>query len=101
MRKETPRGHLPGRRRTDSPSPVMLSIWPHQGNCPDIRDCSLIVSGWTDPADTQRNIDWTRELFAAWEPHLARAAYVNDLGDEGGGPRPQCLRRRLRSVGGA
>ena len=38
---------------------------------------------WTDPADTQRNIDWTQGLFAAWEPHLARAVYVNDLGDEG------------------
>ena len=41
------------------------------------------VSMWTDPADTQRNIDWTQRLFAAWEPHLARAVYVNDLGDEG------------------
>lgn len=43
----------------------------------------IILSGWANPADTQRNIDWTRGLFAAWEPHLARAAYVNDLGDEG------------------
>ena len=41
------------------------------------------LSMWTDPADTQRNIDWTQRLFAAWEPHLARAVYVNDLGDEG------------------
>jgi hypothetical protein len=43
----------------------------------------IALSVWTDPADTQRNIGWTRDLFAAWEPHLARAAYVNDLGDEG------------------
>jgi Berberine and berberine like/FAD binding domain len=49
----------------------------------DLQYDLIILSGWTDPADTQRNIDWTRELFAAWEPHLARAAYVNDLGDEG------------------
>jgi len=41
------------------------------------------LSMWTDPADTQRNIGWTQRLFAAWEPHLARAVYVNDLGDEG------------------
>ena len=39
--------------------------------------------GWTDPVDNERNIAWRRELFAIWEPHLARAAYVNDLGDEG------------------
>ena len=49
----------------------------------DLQYDAIILSGWTDPADTQRNIGWTRELFAAWEPHLARAAYVNDLGDEG------------------
>jgi len=49
----------------------------------DLQYDLIILSGWTDPADTQRNIGWTRELFAAWEPHLARAAYVNDLGDEG------------------
>jgi FAD/FMN-containing dehydrogenase len=43
----------------------------------------IVLSGWNDRADTERNIRWTRELFAAWEPHLGRAAYVNDLGDEG------------------
>ena len=49
----------------------------------DLQYDLIAVSMWTDPADTQKNIDWTRELFAAWEPHLARAVYVNDLGDEG------------------
>jgi hypothetical protein len=49
----------------------------------DLQYDAIVLSGWTDQADTQRNIGWTRELFAAWEPHLARAAYVNDLGDEG------------------
>ena len=49
----------------------------------DLQYDAIILAGWTDPADTQRNIDWTRELFAVWEPYLARAAYVNDLGDEG------------------
>ena len=43
----------------------------------------LLYRVWTDPADTERNIRWTRDIFAAWEPHLAPAAYVNDLGDEG------------------
>jgi hypothetical protein len=49
----------------------------------DLQYDAIVLSGWTDPADTQRNVGWTRELFAAWEPHLARAAYVNDLGEEG------------------
>jgi hypothetical protein len=49
----------------------------------DLQYDLIALSMWTDPADTQRNIDWTRGLYAAWEPHLARAAYVNDLGDEG------------------
>ena len=49
----------------------------------DLQYDAIVLSGWTDPTDTERNIGWTRELFAAWEPHLARAAYVNDLGDEG------------------
>lgn len=49
----------------------------------DLQYDLIALSMWTDPADTQRNVDWTRGLFAAWEPHLARAVYVNDLGDEG------------------
>ena len=49
----------------------------------DLQYDLIILSGWTDPVDNERNIAWTRELFAIWEPHLARAAYVNDLGDEG------------------
>jgi FAD/FMN-containing dehydrogenase len=49
----------------------------------DLQYDAIILSGWTDRADTQRNIAWSRELFAIWEPHLARATYVNDLGEEG------------------
>ena len=43
----------------------------------------LILSQWADPADSERNIAWTRETFAAMQPHLADAVYVNNLGDEG------------------
>ena len=49
----------------------------------DLQYDLIAVSMWTDTAETRRNVDWTRELFAAWEPHLTRAVYVNDLGDEG------------------
>jgi FAD/FMN-containing dehydrogenase len=43
----------------------------------------IALSAWTDPGATERNIRWTRDIFAAWEPHLGHAVYVNDLGDEG------------------
>jgi hypothetical protein len=37
----------------------------------------LISSAWADPAESERNIGWTREFYAAMEPHLAAAIYVN------------------------
>jgi FAD/FMN-containing dehydrogenase len=43
----------------------------------------LILSQWSDAADSERNIEWTRELFEAMRPHLEDAVYVNNLGDEG------------------
>ncbi len=43
----------------------------------------VLLSSWVDPADTPRNIGWTREFFDAIHPHLSRGAYVNDLGEEG------------------
>jgi hypothetical protein len=43
----------------------------------------LILSQWDDPADSPRNIAWTRSLFEAMGPFLERGVYVNDLGEEG------------------
>jgi hypothetical protein len=43
----------------------------------------LILSRWADPAESQRNIAWTRETFAAMEPRLTNAVYVNNPGEEG------------------
>jgi hypothetical protein len=40
----------------------------------------LILSQWEDPADSGRNIDWTRDFFEAMRPHLKEAVYVNNLG---------------------
>jgi len=37
----------------------------------------LISSAWADPANSERNIRWTREFYAAMEPELAQAIYVN------------------------
>ena len=43
----------------------------------------MVTSSWTEPQDSERNVRWARELFEALRPHLAEAAYVNYLGDEG------------------
>jgi len=43
----------------------------------------IVISAWTDPADDERNIAWTRELFHTLRPHLADATYVNYLGEQG------------------
>ena len=42
----------------------------------------LIPSVWTDPADTDANIRWTRETHAALRPHLATRRWLNYLGDD-------------------
>jgi hypothetical protein len=55
------------------------TAFPHRG---DRYDC-LILSQWPDPADTERNVGWTGELFDALRPFLTNGVYVNNLGDEG------------------
>jgi FAD/FMN-containing dehydrogenase len=42
----------------------------------------LIPSVWIDPADSERNIAWTRATFAALRPHLASGRWLNYLGDD-------------------
>ncbi|MEA2585743.1 MAG: hypothetical protein QOF33_3828 [Thermomicrobiales bacterium] len=44
----------------------------------------VILSSWTDPADSERNVAWTRGLYEAVRPLTPAGVYVNDLdGDEG------------------
>ncbi|HTF50525.1 MAG TPA: BBE domain-containing protein [Pseudonocardia sp.] len=57
------------------------TAFPHRAEQYDF----LILSQWPDAADSQRNIEWTRALFDAMQPHLEDAVYVNNLGDEGAG----------------
>lgn len=40
-----------------------------------------VTTMWTDRADTEANIRWTRELWGAMRGYLADAAYVNYLGE--------------------
>jgi FAD/FMN-containing dehydrogenase len=43
------------------------------------------LSLWPDPADTERNIAYTREIATAMKPWATGGAYLNFLGDEGAG----------------
>ena len=56
------------------------TAFPHRGGN---RYDFLILSQWSDPADSERNIRWTRAFFEAMQPFLKRGVYVNDLGEEG------------------
>jgi FAD/FMN-containing dehydrogenase len=42
----------------------------------------LLPSVWTDPADTEANIAWTRGTFAAMRPHFGAGRWLNYLGDD-------------------
>jgi FAD/FMN-containing dehydrogenase len=44
----------------------------------------IITSEWTDPAESEKNIRWARDFWAAMRPFESEAAYVNylDRGDE-------------------
>jgi FAD/FMN-containing dehydrogenase len=41
----------------------------------------LITALWTSPLETEANIRWTREFWAAMQPFLVESAYVNYLGE--------------------
>jgi FAD/FMN-containing dehydrogenase len=42
----------------------------------------LIPSVWTDAAESEANIAWSRETFAAMRPHLGSGRWLNYLGDD-------------------
>src|SRR4051812_6810162 len=44
----------------------------------------LLLSQWTDIADSEPNIAWTRETFEALQPHMAERRYVNYLSADDG-----------------
>jgi hypothetical protein len=57
------------------------TAFPHRAEQYDF----LILSQWSDATDSNRNVQWTRALFEAMQPHLEESVYVNNLGDEGPG----------------
>jgi len=42
----------------------------------------LIPSVWTDTADSEANIAWSRQTFAAMRPHFGTGRWLNYLGDD-------------------
>jgi len=62
----------------------------------------LILSMWTDPAGSEVNVRWTRELWSAMQPHASEAVYVNyldtDDADRVHGAYDTATYDRLRSV---
>lgn len=40
-------------------------------------------SSWENPADSEKNIRWTRDCWDAMHPYLAAGSYVNYVSDEG------------------
>jgi hypothetical protein len=46
----------------------------------DARYDFLMLSGWEDPAEAARNIEWTRQLYDEMRPLLHAGVYVNAVG---------------------
>ncbi|MCP5080854.1 MAG: FAD-binding oxidoreductase [Alphaproteobacteria bacterium] len=42
----------------------------------------LIITQWTDPADTDRNIAWARQTYDLLTPHSREGAYTNYMDDD-------------------
>lgn len=47
----------------------------------------VILSLWTDPAETERHVRWTREFFEAMRPFFGSGVYVNALAHDEGDDR--------------
>jgi len=43
---------------------------------------ALIVSSWSERAENEKHIRWTRQLWQALQPHSSGGVYVNYLGQE-------------------
>jgi hypothetical protein len=55
------------------------TAFPHRGYRYDF----AFLTQWRDSAETDANVRWTQDAFAAMKPHLDIGVYVNNLGNEG------------------
>jgi len=58
--------------------PVEATAYPHREPGYNF----ALASEWTDPALTDRCVEWARETFRTMDPHFASGRYVNYLGDD-------------------
>jgi FAD/FMN-containing dehydrogenase len=42
-----------------------------------------LITAWSDPADTERSVAWTRDAFERLQPYAAEGAYLNFVEQEG------------------
>jgi FAD/FMN-containing dehydrogenase len=43
----------------------------------------VIISNWTNAAEDEKHIDWTRSFWNDMQPYSSKRVYVNALGIEG------------------
>jgi FAD/FMN-containing dehydrogenase len=55
------------------------TAFPHRADQFDF----AIQSQWEDSSAGEENVAWTKAFFEAMQPHLEKAVYVNNLGEEG------------------
>ncbi|HXJ13998.1 MAG TPA: FAD-binding oxidoreductase [Candidatus Limnocylindrales bacterium] len=55
------------------------TAFPHRNHSYNV----MAWSNWAEPADTEKNVQWTREFWNAMKPHLVEGSYVNYVSDEG------------------
>jgi len=59
--------------------PVSETAFPHRREQYSLLICSI----WPDPAESEKNIEWTRRFWGAMQPFMAGSVYVNYLSEEG------------------
>ena len=59
--------------------PVAQTAFPHRQHPYNFS----IWSSWVDPAESEKNVQWTRDFFEAMRPFMTEGGYVNYLEDEG------------------
>lgn len=69
--------------------PVTATAFPHRREQYSLLGLAI----WPEPADSEKNIAWARNLWGALQPSMAGSVYVNYLGEEG--------EERVRSAYGA
>lgn len=54
------------------------TAFPHRQNGYNV----LIIAQWTDAADSDANVAWARQTYAALEPHMDQGVYSNYMSDD-------------------